>query len=129
VRRWVWIAAGVGAWAWLRARRPFRVEVAGRSMEPQLLAGDWLLATRNVPIRRGDVVVLRHPVRSLDLLKRVIAVPGDRAGERLLGADEYVVAGDNRAASTDGRTFGPVTRRSIEGVVRLRYWPRPRPVR
>lgn len=126
MRRWLWIAgAGAAIWAGLRV---FRVEVAGPSMAPELFPGDWLLATRVGRLRRGDVVVLRHPHRTLDLVKRVVAMPGDRVVEGLLGPDQYVVAGDNRSASTDSRAFGPVSRDSIEGVVRFRYWPRPGPV-
>ena len=39
------------------------------------------------------------------------------------GPDEYVVLGDNRAASTDSRTFGTVGRRHIIGRVWFRFWP------
>jgi signal peptidase I len=105
--------------------RPFRVEVAGGSMAPTLRDGDWLVATRRGRLRRGTVVVLAHPGRSLDLVKRVAGVPGDRVGDRALGSGEYLVVGDQPMASTDGRTFGPVPRSAIEGVVRFRYHPRP----
>jgi type IV secretory pathway protease TraF len=108
---------------------PFRVEVSGGSMAPGLRHGDWLIATRRGRIRRGAVVVLAHPGRTLDLVKRVAAVPGDRGSGRALGSDEFLVIGDNEAASTDGRTFGPVRSHAIEGVVRFRYWPDPGPVR
>jgi type IV secretory pathway protease TraF len=57
-------------------------------------------------------------------VKRVGAVPGDEVDGRVLRPDEYLVAGDNAAASTDGRAFGTVRRDAIEGVVRLRYRPR-----
>jgi signal peptidase I len=123
---WVLLGATVAAAAAFRA---FRVEVAGRSMLPTLRPGDWLVATRRGSIRRGSVVVLRHPRRGLDLVKRVASVPGDRVPDGILGPEEYLVVGDNPAASTDGRAFGPVAREGIEGVVRFRYWPRPGPVR
>lgn len=113
----------------MAALRPFRVEVAGSSMEPTLRAGDWLVATRRGRVRRGCVVVLAHPERPLDLVKRVAAVPGDEVDGKRLGPDEYLVAGDNPQASMDGRDFGTVPRRAIEGVVRFRYHPRPGPVR
>jgi signal peptidase I len=122
---WVGITAAAAAAA---AARPFRVEVAGGSMLPTLRPGDWLVATRAGRIRRGSVVVLRHPGRALDLVKRVAAVSGDRVGEGRLRAGRYLVVGDDPAASTDGRTFGPVDRSDIEGVVRFRYWPRPAPI-
>jgi type IV secretory pathway protease TraF len=75
------------------------------------------------------VVVLRHPRRALDLVKRVRGIPGDVVDGRALGADEYLVVGDNESASTDGRSFGPVPREAIEGIVRFRYRPKPGPVR
>src|ERR671924_1658260 len=127
MRRWPWAAAAIGAAVGLT--RPFRVEVAGESMAPTLRPGDWLLATRGGPIRRGSVVVLRHPGRALDLVKRVRAVPGDEVGGRVLGPEEYLVVGDNEAGSTDGRSFGSIPREAIEGVVRFRYRPNPGPVR
>jgi len=130
MRRWVWVAAAVlAAWATSRAAGAFRVEVAGRSMVPALRPGDWLVATRRGRIRRGSVVVLAHPDRPLDLVKRVHGVPGDRVDGRLLGSDEYLVVGDNPGSSSDGRRFGPVPRGAIEGVIRARYWPHPGPVR
>jgi nickel-type superoxide dismutase maturation protease len=119
------IAAGVlGAAAGLAAvllvSRAFTVEVAGRSMVPTLEPGDWLIAIRAGPIRPGDVDVVRHPDRDLELVKRVVSVPGE--GE----PDRYLVVGDNPDESTDGRSFGPVPRSAIAGVVVARYRPRPR---
>jgi nickel-type superoxide dismutase maturation protease len=128
VRRWVWAAVGA-AGTGLAVARPFRVEVSGSSMTPTLRPGDWLVATRGGEIHRGDIVVLRHPHRGLDLVKRITAVPGDRVDDLVLGPNEYRVEGDNPGASTDGREFGPVRREAIEGVVRFRYWPHPGPVR
>jgi nickel-type superoxide dismutase maturation protease len=115
------LAGLAGAGAYLR---PFRVEVTGSSMEPALSEGDWLIATRGGRIGAGAIVVLRHPRREMDLVKRVSAVPGDEVDGRTLGPDEFVVVGDNEAASTDGRHFGAVKRDGIEGLVRLRYHPR-----
>lgn len=98
----------------------------------------------------GLVVCVRGPGDRL-LLKRVVGVPGDSLrvgaavqinGRRLeepyahgdtpaaqyrgvnrLGADEYFVVGDHRAASTDSRDFGPVRAERVAGVAWLRYWP------
>jgi type IV secretory pathway protease TraF len=128
-RAWWTGGLAVAAWAAARAAGAFRVEVAGPSMVPALRSGDWLVATRAGRVRRGSVVVLGHPGRPLDLVKRVTAVPGDRVGGRVLGPDEYLVVGDHPEASTDGRRFGPVPRAAIEGLVRIRYWPRPGLVR
>ncbi len=43
--------------------------------------------------------------------------------EVALSADEYYVMGDNRTASLDSRSFGPITRESIVGRTALRAWP------
>lgn len=104
--------------------RPSRVEIAGPSMAPALLPGDWALALPVRGLRRGDVVVVEHPDRpGFEMVKRLVATPGDViAGGRALGADEWWVEGDD-AESTDSRQFGPVGRRAIKARLRLVYWP------
>ena len=85
--------------------------VAGASMSPTLEPGDWLLVDpdeyrRRAP-RAGDLVVApdpREPARVL--VKRVAAV--DLDGRLLL-------AGDDREASTDSRTFGAIEAGAVEG--------------
>lgn len=146
------VAAGLlgAGWATIRRLGAFRVEVAGDSMSPTLEAGQYLVATRP-PARlgRGDVVVVRRPERPIDVVKRVVGLPGEEVvvedgvvtvgGRRLdepyargtgpggrwhLGPDEFVVLGDNRDRSSDSRAFGAIPRGAVVGVVRLRYWPR-----
>jgi len=107
--------------------RPTRVAVAGSSMEPTLKAGDWAMAVR-VPRRRlrpGLVVVARPPARpGLEVVKRIAAGPGDVALDgRVLGPDEWFLAGDRPEASTDSRGFGTVPPSAIVGRVVLVYWP------
>jgi signal peptidase I len=93
-------------------------------MAPALRPGDLLLAARNGSIGRGALVVVEHPERpGFELVKRVAALPGELAEGSLLGPDEYWVTGDNRDASTDSRSIGPVRRSQIHGVVLFRYWP------
>jgi len=88
-------------------------------MLPTLRPGDFLAvrAPRSGEPRAGQLVVIRHG--DLETVKRVIALPGERA----LGPDEYWVEGDNASASTDSRTSGPVAREAIVGIVRARYKP------
>jgi signal peptidase I len=70
--------------------QPFRIPSG--SMEPTLLIGDFLLVTKVIPstnpsngifpssrIHRGDIIVFHYPVDlTMDLVKRVIGLPGDR---------------------------------------------------
>ncbi len=122
----VLLAAGSAAITALviRRARPFRVEVAGMSMGPMLLPGDYLVATKGEAVRVGALVVVDRPDQpGFELVKRVAGIPGDRIGDRVLRSNEYWVLGDKPDRSTDSRTFGPVMRANIKGVVRLRYWP------
>ena len=89
------------------------VEVRGRSMAPTLLPGDRLLVVR-AEARVGDVVLAADPrAPGRELIKRVAAA--GRLGLRLHG--------DNRAASTDARAFGPIAPHRIAWRAVLRYWP------
>ena len=136
----------------LAARRA-RLEpmlVKGGSMRPTLDPGHRIAVAPLVrPPARGDLVVLRSP-HDLEVVKRVVGLPGERvrlgvgglevdgrpvpepylagppaAGtlEVELGPAEYLVLGDHRAASTDGRDFGPVGADALVGRVRFAYWP------
>lgn len=116
--------AAVVAWTTVR-RRPFRVAVEGDSMAPTLLPGDQAFAVGGSRPARGDVVVVVHPDRpGYEMVKRLVAIPGDRVGgDRRLGPDEYWVEGDHADASTDSRDFGPVRRDELTAKVLLIYWP------
>lgn len=101
--------------------------------------------------RRGDLVLVRHPDRpDLLLVKRIVGLPAEQvtldttlwidgrptpepyllapshpslaAGWRL-GPDQYLLLGDNRADSRDGRHFGPVRASALVGRAWYRYWP------
>ena len=132
-------------------------EVRGSSMEPGILDRDRILVDHFTyllgPVRRGDVVVLRYPLDpSLDYIKRVIGLPGDKIeifagavwvnGERIeepyvdkqsmdpystvdttVRSGHYYVLGDNRLRSSDSREFGQVPFEYLRGKVRLRLWP------
>lgn len=115
------LAAAAAIWLWLR---PFRVVVAGDSMAPALLPGDCLVATRAGRVVAGAVVVAEDPrTPGFEVVKRVTAGPNRPGGGTTLGTDEHWLLGDRPDRSSDSRTFGPVRRSQIRGVVRLRYWP------
>ena len=104
----------------LVARRSARFVVDGESMLPALRPGDYVLATApptwvDAPWQ-GWVVVARRPDRpELELIKRVTGPAGP--------GNSLNVYGDNPRSSTDSRSFGPVPRTDLIGVVWLRYWP------
>jgi len=129
--------------------------VRGQSMAPSLRDGDRVVVDRVsyslADISRFDVVILRYPKDpSLDFVKRIVGLPGDRVrmeagfvtvnGERvdeLFGhhpdKDEVVdtvvpfgkvfVLGDNRPISCDSRSFGMVDIQALRGKVRACFWP------
>jgi signal peptidase I len=144
------LAAVAAAWAVFRWR-PFRIEVQGPSMAPTLRPRDFLVAVRVRRLHRGDLAVVQHPTSGFELVKRIVGLPGERIrtdgqtvwvdgqllvepyaggsgppGEWALGPGEYLVLGDDRRLSSDGRSFGGVDRRALVGRAVLRYWPRPR---
>jgi len=92
-------------------------------MAPTLLPGDWVIVVTPSTYRRGDVVVVEHPGRpGYEMVKRLIAIPGDEVGERRLAPDEFWIEGDG-PASTDSRHFGPVSRDALRARAELIYWP------
>ena len=127
--------------------------VSGGSMQPTLDPGQRIAVAPLVrPPARGDLVVVARPrsTGDLEVVKRVVGLPGERvrlaagglevdgapvpepylAGppasgelELKLGPAQYLVLGDHRAASTDGRDFGPVGADALLGLVRFAYWP------
>jgi len=112
------VLAGAGL---IATRGIRRVEVAGGSMAPTFRPGDRLVVLAR-PFGSqpwpavGDVVAVadpRDPTRTL--VKRVAAV--DRA------AGTLDVRGDDLAASTDSREFGPVPRAAVVGRAVYRYAP------
>lgn len=121
--------------------------VSGPSMEPALYHDDRLLLTRSYDDpRRGDIVSATVPDeigRPTDVIKRVVALPGDTV--EIVGDSAYVngalvagsptdagagirtaplvvpersvyLLGDNRPVSYDSRIIGPVPVTSVDGV-------------
>lgn len=129
-----------------------RFEIKESSMSPTLESGDWVLARRRSgTLHRGDIVVIDDPMGTgLNLVKRVIGVPGEHMGiesgrvtvNGVVLADRWAdgvtepsgewdvvdgevwVLGDNRPQSrSDSRTFGPIPVASVRWHVVARYWP------
>lgn len=116
----------MAAWTILRWK-PSRVRIDGASMVPTLLPEDWCLVVKPRRWRRNDVAVLEHPGRpGYEVVKRLVAVPGDRVQDRVLGPGEFWVTGDHPEASTDSRHFGPVAEDALRARVLLVYGPRKR---
>ncbi len=140
--------------------RPFIVAaywVPTESMVPTLLVGDRVFANKFIyrfaEPERGDIVVFEDVEGGEDdLIKRVVAIPGDRVrvnagvlkvnGEfqeepyvkpqfpdgNIYGPEKvpegYVfVMGDNRGNSADSRVFGLLPIENIEGEAFVRFWP------
>lgn len=89
-------------------------EVYNPSMQPTLYPGDQLVVRYGVPVRPGDVVVVRHPFRQDLLIVK-------RAVERREGG--WWVKGDNPYVENDSREFGVVP----DELVVARAWLRLRP--
>jgi signal peptidase I len=130
-------------------------QVHGQSMEPTLHS-DQRLVVEKVSYRfhgprRGDIVVLKSPQESTELLiKRVIGLSGEtveiRQGRIYINGQELdepylerstggnwgpiivpplhiFVLGDNRSFSNDSRAFGMVPIENIVGRAWVSYWP------
>ena len=130
-------------------------EIKGRSMVPTFEDGQRVVVLKLFSeVERGDIVIFStRDEPEKDLIKRVVALPGERIqihkgevridgeplGEEYIKdqdfglydaqIDEYVpegqiyVLGDNRDDSHDSRRFGSVLRESLKGKVVVRWWP------
>jgi signal peptidase I len=130
-----------------------RYRIDGSSMNPTLENGQYLLINNfsyylNEP-KHGDIVVFQHPNSDLNLIKRVIGVPGDHViiqnrqvtvngvllaepyisadptytGDWIVPEDEFFVLGDNRNSSSDSHSWGFLPRENIIGKAIVVYWP------
>jgi signal peptidase I len=135
-----------------------RFVVEGDSMQPNFATGQFLIVSRVHYLlgepARGDIIVFHYPdAPEMDLIKRVIGLPGDVVSideghvfvnetaleepyirepcdrfecpdaEWTVGSNQYFVMGDNRNESRDSRSFGVVDETYIVGQALLRYWP------
>ena len=140
--------------------RPFVMEafwIPSGSMIPTLEIGDRVLVNKFIyrftEPKRGQIIVFESVDNpDEDLIKRVVALPGDtiavRHGHLILNGERQkepflnkklpdrsfyaktmvpkghvFVMGDNRGNSADSRVFGPLPRKNIEGEAFLRFWP------
>jgi len=133
-----------------------RVRVDGSSMVPTLQNGEYVLVNRlafkNKLPEYGDIIVFVSPqVSDLDLIKRVIGLPGDTIriyggevqvndqvldepyiaaapiynGEWHVPAGNLFVLGDNRNDSSDSHAWGLLPIENVIGKAVLIYWPIP----
>ena len=134
-----------------RENKSFTIyEIKEESMSPELLPEDYVLATKtNEPLSRGDIVIFKNAEKSIDVVKRVVGLPGETisaSNNELLvngktiedpwaktvtddfidcnvGENEVFVLGDQRRLSTsDSRTLGTINATDCLKL-KYRYWP------
>ncbi len=125
-------------------------EIKEESMSPALLPDDYVLAIKNKePLSRGDIVIFKNHEKNIDVVKRIIGLPGETVGSengrvlindieiddiwaktltddfipQTLGDEEVFVLGDQRRlSSSDSRTLGPIPIQEC-WKLKYRYWP------
>ena len=134
-----------------RENKSFTIyEIKEESMSPELLPEDYVLATKtNEPLSRGDIVIFKNSEKNIDVVKRVVGLPGETIsasnnellvnGETIedpwaktvtddfidcnVGENEVFVLGDQRRLSTsDSRTLGTINATDCLKL-KYRYWP------
>ncbi|ACL06019.1 signal peptidase I [Desulfatibacillum aliphaticivorans] len=109
-------------------------KIPSHSMEPGVLAGDYVVADRlcyqHQSPQKGDVIVFVYPDdRSKVFMKRVAALPGDTVtlpggrSEKVPHGRIFVL-GDNPKGSLDSRKFGTVPLADVMGKIRVVYFSR-----
>ena len=108
------LGGGIKPRRWPRLAPLFRVRVEGDSMLPTLRDGDRLVVRRTRRVGPGDIAVAVDPRdHARPLVKRVATV----------GPQGVDLVGDNPAASTDSRMFGPLPADMVRGRAVYRYAP------
>lgn len=83
-----------------------RYRVTGHSMWPVLRDGDIVFGKKCSTVRKNDIVVAKHPLKNILIIKEVVKVEDGKV--ELRGKDEF---GD------DSRSFGMVGVGSVVGVI------------
>lgn len=130
-----------------------RYRIDGSSMNPTLQDGQYLLINNlsyylEEP-KRGDIIVFHHPNTDLNLIKRVIGLPGDTvevlnqhvqvngvmldepyiqanptySGSWTVPENNFFVLGDNRNSSSDSHNWQFLPEENIIGKAVIIYWP------
>ncbi len=138
---------------WLVNSLVGRYRIDGSSMNPTLQHGEYLLINNlsyylNEP-ERGDIIVFHHPNSDLNLIKRVIGLPGDQieisdqhvkvngvildepyiqaeptySGNWTVPEGQYFVLGDNRNSSSDSHSWQYLPKENIIGKAIFIYYP------
>jgi hypothetical protein len=89
-----------------------RVLVRGRSMEPTLRDGDYLVVRWGGRPRPGRLALVRWPDRPLSVKRLAV-----------LADDGWWVERDNPAEGVDSWQAGPVTPDDVLATVLFRCWP------
>jgi signal peptidase I len=106
-------------------------KIAGASMEPSVLRGDYVLvkkpAYRNRAVKKGDIVIAVYPDdRSMALIRRIKALPGeilpDPDGATFAVPHGTVLIEGTGKGAMDSTTFGPLDMRDIVGRVTQIYF-------
>lgn len=95
-----------------KKRKLGTVAVAGDSMAPTYVTGDWLVVIWGGAPEPGEVVLVeRENQPGVFLLKRVIGPMEEKIW----------VEGDNKEESTDSRHWGPISQDEIVASVLFRF--------
>lgn len=138
---------------WLVNSMVGRYRIDGSSMNPTLYNEQYLIINNLSYLlddpQRGEIIVFRHPRSDMNLIKRVIGIPGDEIevrdrqvfvngelvpepyiqeptiyeGAWSIPEGQYFVLGDNRNNSNDSHNWQYLPRDHILGKAILIYWP------
>jgi signal peptidase I len=77
------------------------------------------LPGETVHVWRGHVFINKRILVEPYIPRKIYTFPREKQAVFVLGPDQYFVLGDNRPASSDSRTYGPIERGRIKGRIDL----------